>query len=186
MRVIGRYVVVSVCVSAMAAMTSAAHAQRAGLTVQDVASIADQALRVVVPPERALSGSTVASRKIAFDVDGTLAAFGLPPAADTAFHLERKVTIAAPDALSDCSQMDPRPCAHLGRRAHVLVTPVSVGRTHLSVRVIVGWAARSASVPDTVSTGKGFLVGFAPKLYFVRRADGVWSFERQDRSVIAM
>ena len=186
MRLIDWWLIATVCVSAIAAIAPAAHAQRAGLTVQDVASIADQALRVVVPPGLALSGSTVASRQIAFDVDGTLAAFGLPPAADTEFHLERNVTIAAPDALSDCSQMVPRPCAHLGRRARVLITPISIGWTHLSVRVTVGWAARSASVPDTVSTGKGFLVGFAPKLYFVRRADGVWSFERQDRSVIAM
>jgi len=186
MRLSDLHVIAAGCLVAVAAIAPAAHAQRAGLTVQDVARIADQALRVVVPPERALSGSTVANRQIAFDVDGTLAAFGLPPAAETEFHLERKVTIAAPDALSDCSQMMPRPCAHLGRRAHVLITPVSVGRTHISVRVIVGWAARSASVPDTISTGKGFLVGFAPRLYFVRRADGIWSFERQDRSVIAM
>jgi hypothetical protein len=186
MRLFDRHVIACMCLVALAAIASAARAQRAGLTVQDVARIAEQALRVVVPPERALSGSTVASRQIAFDVDGTLSAFGLPPAADTAFHLERNVTMAASDALSDCSQMVPRPCAHLGRRAHVLITPITVGRTHLSVRVIVGWAARSASVPDSVSTGKGFLVGFAPKLYFVRRADGVWSFERQDRSVIAM
>lgn len=186
MRLIHPHVIASVCLSAVAAIAPASHAQRASLTARDVAGIADQALRVVVPPERALSGSTVASRQIAFDVDGTLAAFGLPPSADTAFHLERNVTTAAPDAPSDCSQMVPGPCAHLGRRAHVLITPISVGRAHLSVRVTVGWAARSASVPDTVSMGKGCLVGFAPKLYFVRRADGVWSFERQDRSVIAM
>lgn len=58
---------------AIGATASPARGQRPHLTPREIAQIANEALRIVVPAESAFSGVSVAKRGIAIDVRGTLA-----------------------------------------------------------------------------------------------------------------
>src|SRR6185437_145365 len=91
MRLIDRHVLACVCLSGIGAIAPAVPAQREKLSVQDVSQIASEALRVITPPNDRLSGISVATRGIAFDMRGTLAAFGATAATDTAMSLGRSV-----------------------------------------------------------------------------------------------
>lgn len=170
---------------AMAAAPSAA-AQRQSLPPSEIAQIADEALRVVLPPESSLSGVPVASRQLAFDFERTLTAFGASPGADTALRLARPVTPASRSVLSDCSQMDKKPCASLGWRAYVWIEPVSVTDSNAVVRANVNWADRRSTpfIPSSPAAGTGFLTGFSTKLHLVRTAGGRWRCDKELGSAV--
>lgn len=185
MRLITRPLRWTLCATALVATAASVRGQRLHLTPHEIAQIADEALRVVVPPQSAFSGVSVATRGVAFDVRGTLAAFGVPTSGDTAVRLARHVDIVSPGVLGDCSQMAPEPCAGLGSRVYVSVEPLSLTNSHAHVRVNVRWPDRGETLARS-SSAHAYLTGFSATIHLVRNAGGAWVFEKQDRSVLVM
>jgi hypothetical protein len=185
MRLINRRLHWSVCLIAAMTIVPSMAAQRPRLRASEISQLADEVLRVVAAPQRVLAGVPIANRELAFDVKRTLAAFGASTAPDTAIRLRRPVTVATQSALRDCSQLQPRVCAGLGRRAYVWIEPISLTGSDAVVRANVAWVDRRPNqfVPGSAVLAKGFLEGFSTKLRLVRDSTGRWTFVKEEGSV---
>lgn len=169
-------------VCAIVILPSFAHAQSPHLTAPEVAQIANEALRIVVPADTTLTGMSVSTRGIAFNVRGSLAAFGAPMSGDTAVRFDRPVDLVSDSALRGCSQGTPLPCAALGSRVYVSIAPAGVTSSDAHVRVLVLWATRRPYAADSAQARLSYLGGFLATIHLVRNAVGAWAFKGRDPS----
>jgi hypothetical protein len=167
---------------ALCASADAAAAQ-ARLSVADVREIVDGALEAVLPPDRRLSGLSVAQRTIFFDHAATLAAFGhdrRSRAGLSALQLQRPVEDASPDLMEDCSGFGPAPCARLGQGVYVSVVPPRQTSSGTVVWVHVLWSSRTEShSPDE----RVIRVGFSSEVFFTRTPSGQWEYVRTGTTI---
>lgn len=168
------------CVLLTALSTTTVAAQQRPLTVIELGQMAKEVVRVVVPPDEAMSGVRIANRGVVFDYSQTLAAFGLDTATPRAAFLR---TVAIEDGseglLADCNSLGSKPCAKLGNRVYVRLSPVTIGDTTAKLLVVVSWVDRPsnrASLPSQTAKQWSFLVGFAREIYLKKTAAGVWTF----------
>lgn len=179
MRSITRKHGVAACLLTALVATSVASAQDRKLTVKDVGHIADEALRAMLPPDTTLTGISVAKRGIAFDARGTLDAFGFKDTAVTSLVLTRSVLFATGSVTRDCSQVMPLPCAALGERAFVTISPLSVTPSRAHIRVTVAWATPVRIGADSSPPRRALLSWYSLTVYVVRTADGRWVYPKQ-------
>lgn len=169
----------------LCACTHAA-AQPNRLTPREVGQIVNAVLNAVVPDTGSLSRVPVTQRKLFFDFDRTLAAFGYGnnEIGRESLELKRSVIPGAESMLADCEQVARKSCQGLGWGVYIFVRPVNVTSSDALVRARVMWADRGSSlVPGVAPSGPANLVGFSLEVFLSRGPDGTWKFVRTGKGI---
>lgn len=162
-------------------------AQQTRLAPSEVRQIVEETFHTLLPPGRTLSRVSIEKRRVFFDHERTMAAFGYRGAATVAdLRIQPPVTAASQRVLNDCDQMGRKPCSQLGWRVYVWIAPISLTNNTAVVRGHVLWPERGRTefVKGSPPTGQAFLTGFATELHLARSANGEWRVVREGRTAV--
>lgn len=165
-------------ISAFAACRPIA-AQQALLSPPEIGQIADEVFENIIPPGQLVSRVSVANRKILFDHQRTMTAFGYRIATAPSDLLLRTATnLGTNDLLEDCDQTHRKICSRLGWGLYVWIAPLSVTASEAQVRVHVSWPDRGHAVFEQgiAPDGSAYLVGFVMEVELARSQSGEWKF----------
>jgi hypothetical protein len=165
-------------------------AQQPPLPPAAIGEIANEVLRVLIPPGQRLSRIPASERGIFFDLEQTMKAFGhtgTPPVSMADLGLPMTVRLGSERLLEDCRQMGDGRCTALGWGVYVRIQPVSVTSSKALVRAAVFWPdRRSATLEEGVPpTGPASLVGYIAEVYLIRAANGRWTFEKRGTTLVS-
>ena len=96
---------------------------------------------MLLPPGESLSGVSVTKRKIFFDHERTMAAFGHggTPMSLSDLGIRTPVTAGSGSLLNDGNLWGDKPCKQLGWSAYVWIEPISITNSQSVVRGYVDW-----------------------------------------------
>lgn len=175
-----QYALVVLCVCTFINPVGAQHER---LRPAAIGQIVDAALRQVIAPTDSLSRVSVAKRKVFFDHERTIGAFGYFGGSTplSALGLRSAVTKGSRTLLNDCDQWGEKPCKELGWRVYAWVEPVSVTESQAVVRVHASWLELD---PKTFKEGTsprvpGFLTSMIREVHLARSGNGDWKFVKE-------
>lgn len=164
-------------------------AQQDRLPPAVVGQMVDELLSRVVPPNESLSRVSVGRRKIIFDGERTIAAFGYPAGSIsfTDLGLKSAVTQSSRAVLENCDFWGRHQCTRLGWRVYVWIEPVTVTKANAFVRVHIIWADRDASsfkegVPPT---GRAVLLEMVKQVELARSGMGRWNYVKEGPTLVS-
>ncbi|MGI8842414.1 MAG: hypothetical protein ACR2HZ_01850 [Gemmatimonadaceae bacterium] len=160
-------------------------AQQTHLAPTDIRQIVQQAFHTLLPPGTSLSRVSIEKRRVLFDHERTMAAFGYSGALTLSYlRIQPPVTAASQRVLNDCDQARRKPCSQLGWRVYVWIEPISMTNSTAVVRGHVLWPERGSTefVKGSPPTGEAFLTGFYTELHLARLANGKWRVVRTGRT----
>lgn len=168
---------------------SSLKAQESRITPKEIAQIADEVLRTLMPPGQFVSRVEVSKRGVFFDHVRTLAAFGQQASTVEAVRTLRLQSPVLPGSramLNDCTQTKLKSCAGLGWAVYVWLEPIFISRSDAEVRANVFWPDRgAASFQEGVSpSGRAYLVGYSMNMILTRAADGSWKLSKQGKTLV--
>jgi hypothetical protein len=165
-------------------------AQQPPLSPAAIGEIANEVLRVLIPPGQRLSRIPASDRGIFFDLEQTMEAFGhtgTRPVSMAELGLPMAVRLGSKRLLDDCRQLGDGACTALGWGVYVRIQPVSVTSSKALVRAAIFWADRGSAIPEegVPPTGRASLVGFIAEVYLLRAANGRWTFEKRGTTLVS-
>ncbi len=166
----------AVCGIALCGLVDPLSAQQTHLAPADVRQIVEQVLHSLLPPGTSLSRVSIEKRRVLFDHDRTMAAFGYASALKlSGLRIQPPVTAASHGVLNDCDQVGGKPCSQLGWKVYVWIEPISLTNNTAVVRGHVVWPGRPTEfVEGSPPTGIAFLTFFTTDLHLARSANGEW------------